>query len=72
MVRRAGDYQLLIAGLALILTIMFNPLGIAGAVAQALHRRRRRPGGTPSPPPLGPGLSGRLDRRRLDPVQGAS
>jgi branched-chain amino acid transport system permease protein len=37
-----ADYQLLIAGLALILTIMFNPLGIAGAVTVALHSRLRR------------------------------
>jgi branched-subunit amino acid ABC-type transport system permease component len=38
-----ADYQLLIAGLALILTIMFNPLGIAGAVTVALHNRMQRP-----------------------------
>jgi branched-chain amino acid transport system permease protein len=46
------DYQLLIAGLALILTIMFNPLGIAGAFNSALRRHRGRsatsdPAGTP-------------------------
>jgi branched-chain amino acid transport system permease protein len=40
------DYQLLVAGLALIATIMFNPLGIAGALQSGLrrlwpHRRRR-------------------------------
>jgi branched-chain amino acid transport system permease protein len=33
------DYQLLIAGLALIVTIVLNPLGIAGAVAADLRRR---------------------------------
>ncbi len=32
------SYQLLVAGLALILTIMFNPTGIAGAAAEALRR----------------------------------
>lgn len=36
------SYQLLIAGLALILTIMFNPTGIAGAGAQMLRRVRSR------------------------------
>jgi branched-chain amino acid transport system permease protein len=33
------DYQLLIAGLALIVTIVLNPLGIAGAVAEDFRRR---------------------------------
>ncbi len=33
------DYQLLIAGLALIVTIVLNPLGIAGAVAADIRRR---------------------------------
>jgi branched-chain amino acid transport system permease protein len=32
------DYQLLVAGLALILTIIFNPVGIAGALAKGLPR----------------------------------
>jgi branched-chain amino acid transport system permease protein len=36
------SYQLLVAGLALILTIMFNPTGIAGAAAEALRRGRGR------------------------------
>jgi branched-chain amino acid transport system permease protein len=33
------DYQLLIAGLALIVTIVVNPMGIAGAVSTDLRRR---------------------------------
>jgi len=33
------SWQLLIAGLALILTIMFNPIGIAGAASQLLRGR---------------------------------
>ena len=33
------DYQLLIAGLALIVTIVVNPMGIAGAVATDVRRR---------------------------------
>jgi branched-chain amino acid transport system permease protein len=33
------EYQMLIAGLALILTIMFNPAGIAGAIAASLRKR---------------------------------
>jgi len=33
------EYQMLVAGLALILTIMFNPAGIAGAVSVSLRRR---------------------------------
>jgi branched-chain amino acid transport system permease protein len=33
-------YQLLIAGLALILTIMFNPRGIAGALSAGSPRPR--------------------------------
>jgi branched-chain amino acid transport system permease protein len=33
------DYQLLVAGLALVLTIMFNPLGIAGAISAGARRR---------------------------------
>ena len=37
------SYQLLVAGLALILTIMFNPVGIAGAMAQVVRERRGRP-----------------------------
>jgi branched-chain amino acid transport system permease protein len=36
------NYQLLVGGLALILTIIFNPTGIAGAAAQGLRRGRRR------------------------------
>jgi ABC-type branched-subunit amino acid transport system permease subunit len=36
------SYQLLVAGIALILTIMFNPVGIAGAVTETLRRGRRR------------------------------
>ena len=32
------DYQLLFAGLALILTIMFNPIGIAGVLVPGLAR----------------------------------
>jgi branched-chain amino acid transport system permease protein len=38
-----ADYQLLVAGLALIATIMFNPLGIAGAVGTVVNRRLRPP-----------------------------
>ncbi len=37
------DYQLFVAGLALIATIMFNPLGVAGAVTAVLHRRLHPP-----------------------------
>ena len=42
------DFQLLVAGVALILTIMFNPVGIAGALTPAVTRfwttiRRRGP-----------------------------
>jgi branched-chain amino acid transport system permease protein len=41
------EYQLYIAGLALILTIMFSPMGIAGSVSAELRRIsfpwRRRP-----------------------------
>jgi branched-chain amino acid transport system permease protein len=44
------EYQLLIAGLALILTIMFNPAGIAGAVGASL---RRRAGARPVPSSVG-------------------
>jgi branched-chain amino acid transport system permease protein len=49
------DYQLLVAGLALILTIIFNPVGIAGAAAQALKRRprARRPRVSPIAPATG-------------------
>jgi branched-chain amino acid transport system permease protein len=35
-----SSYELLFAGLALIATIMFNPLGVAGAVSAALRRLR--------------------------------
>jgi branched-chain amino acid transport system permease protein len=37
------SWQLLIAGLALILTIMFNPIGIAGAASHTIGRRRQPP-----------------------------
>jgi branched-chain amino acid transport system permease protein len=43
------SYQLLVAGIALILTIVFNPTGIAGALSQALNRRlARRPAEGPA------------------------
>jgi branched-chain amino acid transport system permease protein len=45
------SWQLLIAGLALILTIMFNPIGIAGAASQLL--RRGGPGRRALGPPAG-------------------
>jgi len=35
------NYELLVAGLALIATIMFNPLGIAGSVSATLRARSR-------------------------------
>jgi branched-chain amino acid transport system permease protein len=48
------SWQLLIAGLALILTIMFNPIGIAGAASQGLRRQvaRRRPAASPTAVPV--------------------
>lgn len=48
------DYQLLLAGLALIATIMFNPLGIAGALTAVLRRRLHPPRSTLLSP-AGPG-----------------
>jgi branched-chain amino acid transport system permease protein len=61
-----AGYQLLIAGLALIVTIMFNPLGIAGAVSVAVHRRaHRRSSGAPSPV----GADGEPAAPARDPVQ---
>jgi branched-chain amino acid transport system permease protein len=36
------SYQLLVGGIALILTIMFNPVGIAGAVSEAIRRAKER------------------------------
>jgi hypothetical protein len=55
------SWQLLIAGLALILTIMFNPVGIAGAASQQLRRRGagRRPLGPPAEGPSDGDLAGR-------------
>jgi ABC-type branched-subunit amino acid transport system permease subunit len=42
------SWQLLIAGLALILTIMFNPIGIAGAASHGIRRQLGRGRSTPT------------------------
>ncbi|MBE1535884.1 ABC transporter permease [Actinomadura algeriensis] len=59
-----GDYYALVSGLALILTAILNPVGIAGATRQQIAWLAARTGRGPAPDPAGrPG--GDIERKAL-------
>ncbi|MET0931034.1 MAG: ABC transporter permease [Aeromicrobium sp.] len=61
-----ADYYALISGIALIVTAILNPVGIAGATKQQVEWVRRRMGRTPPPPGDAPVQTSTADTTALE------